>query len=308
MSQQENSQLSIGDQLSKALAHPMHEHEAEVEVEGIEFESEAEAELGSNSAVQDSDIDLSDDYDIQGLESALTHELEASQGQDSDSTQEQDSELAELEKTVEDFSNQPFVGLIKQRLTLVLGIGLSPDLAGYNYSNPFSKRLGILREYLTEVVPVLERMASANLLLITDNIESCSEYIEDFYRRLSVPQKYQSLFDSMLDFYYESNMEHSGLLLQTQVSGLNWASLPTDKGDAALTNALTYLTKLARLHPNVELDLQIGVNMEQLIDPKQHKAYALLMNRVERGELQAIQISSYSPESNFDIVFRKVWN
>lgn len=305
MSQPENTQsLSMSEQLSQALG---------------KFDMSNDLDL-TNTEIE-TDIDLSDESDLLEPETENEHEPtnETEFADESDIESESESESGtelvnqDPDLTAQDNAEsvsltQPFAGLIKQRLTVLLGVGHSPDIAGYNYSNPFSKRLGVIREFLTEVAPRLEQLAGSNLLLVTDDIEFCSEYIEDFYRRLSVPQKYQSLFDSMLDFYYEQNMEKSNLLLQTYISGLNWATLPTDKGEAALNNALTFLSKLARANPHIELELQIGVNTDQLIDPYLHKAYALLMSFVEREELTAIQISSNSPESNFDIVFRKTWN
>ena len=296
-----------------------------------EGEDEDDVAVGQNVEVE---IEETDEVESDAEETDEVESDAVNEGDDAGDEEEDEVAMADEASESDDaeesvFSTQPFAGLIAQSITVVVGLGAATDSHDRNFQNPFSKKAGVAREFITGIVPMMQDLAQREVLVLTDNFRNSINALLSVLRNNSVKQLYK-MFNGAdaneLGFHITMSVSdmvavdsgYPSMAIDTTLT-INMPSLTDAKNDVVIRNLFIYLDKLKEELGNIGLRVIIGFQTEELIKADSRSAFDELKERADAGELKLVVRSNsetlndygfdetqiYNLFEDFDVVFVK---
>lgn len=203
-----------------------------------------------------------------------------SEKDDYEESESEDEEYEEAEAESEDedeeysIASQPFAGLLKQSITVVVGLHSKDnvELADVNFNNPFSKKGGVARRFIEGISPFMTNLHNKNAILLTDSFNSGIESLlsvviensrneiseifgdaesEDFKVAVSIADSQDGVMPAI----------NFDTCIYTSMS-----SLVSKKANAVVRNFVLYLRSLKDQLEGIDVTVVFGFNAEDLVD------------------------------------------
>lgn len=279
-----------------------------------------EVEIDEESEMEAADLDQAIAQEIADIAAAEEHE-------EQDEEDEEEMEVSAF-KAEQEMQIVPFSGLFKQNLTVVVDVNgelqKENESSEFNFQNPFSKKGGVVREYVTAVLPFMQAIAQKELLVITDNFVDSVGAIRTLFAK-NAQKHLEAMFPKVggLDVSIElqevaqdKDDDYPTMLMTTTINTA-FPLLSAAKSDVIVRNLLLYWNKLIEDTQQIQFRMIVGFTTLGIIEDDTRPVFDDFMQRSIAKEfkmvhqknkdwLSTVQIDSDQADalfSQFDVLF-----